>query len=45
MARIAKAKYGNGPNGATLGFEATMWAAADPQPSDIDVFKAPIENV
>ena len=25
----SKTKYGNDSNGATLGFEATMWAAAD----------------
>ena len=31
MARKAKrkAKYGNDSNGANLGFEATMWTAAD----------------
>ena len=36
MARQAKAKYGSAPNGANLGFEATMWAAADKLRNNMD---------
>jgi type I restriction enzyme M protein len=36
MARKAKAKYGSAPNGANLGFEATMWAAADKLRNNMD---------
>jgi len=36
MARRAKAKYGSAPNGAILGFEATMWAAADKLRNNMD---------
>jgi type I restriction enzyme M protein len=36
MARRGRAKYGSSPNGANLGFEATMWAAADKLRNNMD---------
>src|SRR3990172_13007726 len=36
MARNANASYGDGGNGANLGFEATMWAAADKLRNNMD---------